>query len=167
MHFERIEQGSPSPQHTVTLFGPPVARAVTPQTSDAWIRTTLTAEGVELSLDTSGIGELQGTVELNGPTGDATIAINAELVAPISPAPPARSEPTTHDPTSAADATPLAPVGKAGAEPEPVTPRTSPYSQLRPAPPRTGTGSSEAAGEAETDDRRTARKRRINGISGH
>ena len=78
VHFGQIQQGSSSPRRTITLFGPPIARAVTPQTSDAWIHATLKAEGVEISIETSGNGRLRGTVELNGPTGDATMAIDVE-----------------------------------------------------------------------------------------
>jgi hypothetical protein len=83
LDFGQIEQGSASPHRTVRLLGPPIARACVPHPSDAWIRVTETAGGFDVSVDTSRTGTLHGTLDLKGPTGEATITIYADLVSPL------------------------------------------------------------------------------------
>jgi uncharacterized RDD family membrane protein YckC len=95
LHFGETRQGSAPPHRTVRLLGPPIARACTPRASHAWIRVEETAEGFDISVDTSNAGILRGTLDLKGPTGEAVIAIDVELLpaAPQAPVPP-RHEPT-------------------------------------------------------------------------
>jgi hypothetical protein len=95
LHFGQLKQGS-APQHrTIRLLGPPIARACVPHPSDDWIHLDETAEGFDVSVDTTGTGTLRGTLDLKGPTGQAVIAIDVHLIppAPVAPAvrPPIRS----------------------------------------------------------------------------
>jgi len=64
------------------LFGPPIARACAPRASDDWIHVSETAEGLDISVDTADAGTLRGTLNLKGPTGEADIAIDVELLPP-------------------------------------------------------------------------------------
>jgi hypothetical protein len=82
LHFGQAEQGS-APQHQVVqLLGPPIARACVPRPSHDWIRVDQVAEGLDISVDTTGTGTLHGSVDLKGPAGEALIAIEAEIVSP-------------------------------------------------------------------------------------
>jgi hypothetical protein len=83
LHFGRAEQGSPMPHQVVRLLGPPIARACVPRPSHDWIRLDQVAEGLEVSVDTTGAGTLRGSVDLKGPTGEAMIAIEAEIISPL------------------------------------------------------------------------------------
>jgi Caspase domain len=80
LRFGRIEQGSAQPHRTVRLLGPPIARACTPRASHDWIHVDQTAEGLDISVDTARTGSLHGTVDLKGPTGEAAITVDADLV---------------------------------------------------------------------------------------
>ncbi len=86
LHFGQITQGSAPPHRMLRLLGPPIARACTPRASDGWIRVNETAEGFHVSVDTANTGVLRGTLDLKGPTGEAAVAINVELLpAPLTP----------------------------------------------------------------------------------
>jgi tetratricopeptide (TPR) repeat protein len=80
LHFGEHRQGSAPPHRTLRLLGPPIARACTSRTSGDWIRVDQTAEGFDISVDTATTGVLRGTLDLKGPTGEAVIAIDIELV---------------------------------------------------------------------------------------
>jgi len=80
LHFGQIEQGSAPPHRPVRLLGPPLARACAPRASHDWIRVTETPEGFDVSVDTASAGTLRGTLDLTGPTGEAEIAIEVELL---------------------------------------------------------------------------------------
>ena len=80
LHFGEHRQGSAPPHRTLRLLGPPIARACTSRASGDWIRVDQTAEGFDISVDTATTGVLCGTLELKGPTGEAVIAIDIELV---------------------------------------------------------------------------------------
>ena len=82
LHFGEHRQGSEPPHRVVRLFGPPIARACAPRASDDWIHVSETAEGLDISVDTAGAGTLRGTLNLKGPTGEADIAIDVELLSP-------------------------------------------------------------------------------------
>ena len=87
LRFGRIAQGSAPPHQIVPLLGPPIARACTPRPSDAWIRVDKMAEGLDISIDTAGMGTLRGGLSLKGQTGEAIIAIDVDLVSPSQQAP--------------------------------------------------------------------------------
>jgi hypothetical protein len=80
LDFGEQRQGSVPPHRLVRLLGPPIARACAPSVSHDWIRVTATAEGFDVSVDTSGTGTLRGSIDLKGPTGEAFIAIDVELL---------------------------------------------------------------------------------------
>ena len=80
LHFGHVEQGSAPPHRTVQLLGPPIARTCVPRPSHDWIRVDQVGEGLDISIDTAGTGTLQGSLDLKGPTGEAVIAIDVDLV---------------------------------------------------------------------------------------
>ena len=82
LHFGRIEQGSAPPRQTVQLLGPPIARACVPRPSHDWIRVDQKAENLDISIDTVDTGTLRGSLSLKGPTGEAAIAIDIDLISP-------------------------------------------------------------------------------------
>jgi Caspase domain len=82
LSFGRLVQGSSPPHRTLHLLGPSIARTCQPTTSDRWIKVRATAEGCDVSVDTAQSGTLQGRVVLRGPTGEATVAVGAEIVPP-------------------------------------------------------------------------------------
>ena len=93
LHFGEQRQGSAPPHRMVRLLGPPIARACTPRASHDWIRVNETPEGLDISVDTTRTGTLRGSVDLNGPTGTAVIAIDVELLPPAQTAQPLAAEP--------------------------------------------------------------------------
>jgi hypothetical protein len=92
LHFGERRQGSEPPHRTVRLLGPPIARACASRASHDWIRVDETDEGFDISVDTTGIGVLSGTLDLKGTTGEAAIAIDVELLPPVPQAPPPPGE---------------------------------------------------------------------------
>jgi hypothetical protein len=82
LHFGERRQGSVPPRRTVRLLGPPIARACASRASHDWIRVDETDEGFDISVDTTNTGVLSGTLDLKGPTGEAAIAIDVELLPP-------------------------------------------------------------------------------------
>ncbi|MFD9818273.1 caspase family protein [Streptomyces violascens] len=81
LHFGRIAQGSPPPHRGVQLLGPPLARACVPQASQEWIHASRTDEGLDIAVDTIQIGNLHGSVKAKGPTGEAIISVDVNVVA--------------------------------------------------------------------------------------
>jgi hypothetical protein len=117
LHFGRIAQGSAPPHRTVQLLGPPIARACIPHASHDWIRVDETTEGLDISVDASRAGSLRGSVEVKGPTGEAVITIDVDLL----PAPPASPSPPSHEPTDSR-ITKAPPIPVPRAEEPPVAP---------------------------------------------
>jgi hypothetical protein len=99
LHFGPIEQGSARPHQIVRLLGPPIARACVPRPSGDWIRVDQVEEGLDISIDTAGTGTLHGSLALKGPTGEAVIAIDIDLVSPPPQTPHSNrpSEPAYHE----------------------------------------------------------------------
>jgi len=89
LHFGRIEPDSVPPHRTVQLLGPPIARACVPRPSHGWIRVDGTADGLDISIDTTYNGALRGSVALKGPTGETTIGVEVHIVPPPRPPGPA------------------------------------------------------------------------------
>jgi len=90
LHFGEQRQGSEPLHRLVRLLGPPIARACAPRVSHDWIRVDETAEGLDISVDTTSTGTLHGSVELKGPAGTAEIAIDIELIPQTVQTPPTR-----------------------------------------------------------------------------
>ena len=88
LHFGEQRQGSDPPHRGIRLLGPPIARACAPHSSEDWIHVTETTEGLDVSVDTASTGTLRGSVDLKGPTGNAVIAIDVELLSPVAQASP-------------------------------------------------------------------------------
>jgi Caspase domain len=86
LHFGQRPQGSAAPHHVVRLLGPHIARACTPHASDDWIRVNPTPEGFDIAVDTTRTGPLRGNLDLKGFTGEAVIAIDAEILPQAAPA---------------------------------------------------------------------------------
>jgi hypothetical protein len=138
LHFGQAEQGSSPPHQIVRLLGPPIARACVPRPSDAWIRVDQVAEGLDISIDTTGTGALRGSLDLKGPTGEAVIAIDIDLVArpprtPASRGPRAPTDQGSIAPAALADKpqrppsallTPVSPSPQSGS---PVSTKTPPH----------------------------------------
>ena len=80
LHFGRVEQGSAPPHRIVRLLGPPIARACAPRASDDWIRLTETDGRFDISVSTDDAGIRRGTLDLKGPTGEAVIAVDVEVL---------------------------------------------------------------------------------------
>ena len=97
LHFGEQRQGSEPPHQMLRLLGPPIARACAPRASDEWIRVSEAAEGFDVSVDTANAGPLRGTLDLKGPTGEAVVAIDVELI------PPQGRQATTEAPSQAGE----------------------------------------------------------------
>lgn len=80
LHFGDQRQGSEPPHRLVRLLGPPIARTCASRASHDWIRVDETAEGLDISVDTTSTGTLRGSIDLKGPAGRAEIAIDIELL---------------------------------------------------------------------------------------
>jgi hypothetical protein len=78
--FGDLPQGSTSPEYTVRLLGPPIARVAAPQTTPAWLRLRQDDEGLHLSVDTSTDGRQTAELTIEGPTGCVTIEVDATIV---------------------------------------------------------------------------------------
>jgi hypothetical protein len=90
LHLGQVEQHSASPHHTVRLLGPPIARACVPHASHDWIHVQETPDGLDISIDTTRVGVFRGSVDLKGPTGEAVVTVDVDLVSrPSQPSPPA------------------------------------------------------------------------------
>jgi hypothetical protein len=100
LHFGQVAEDSDPAHRVVRLLGPPLARACTLVPSHEWIRVDETADGFEVTVDTSAIGTRSGSIAVTGPTGEAVIPIDVEVVPGTGrrrqPDPPkARSAPTS------------------------------------------------------------------------
>jgi hypothetical protein len=82
LHFGSLEQGSAPPRQAVQLLGPPIARICVPRLSHDWITVNQTTDGLDVSIDTAGTGNLHGVISLQGPAGAAAITIEVDLVSP-------------------------------------------------------------------------------------
>jgi hypothetical protein len=75
----RVATGGPSPVRTVRLLGPALARSCTYEMSDRRLRVEEVPDGLRVSLDTSRTGEVEATVSVTGPTGEAVLAVVGEV----------------------------------------------------------------------------------------
>jgi len=127
LHFGKVNQGSDPPQRTLHLLGPPLARACTVHTSHNWIQVDQTSEGIDVSVDTAGTGNLRGDITIKGALGEALIPVDIELTPrPEHPSPQGAGEVDTvaaaaitdvESPPATSVAMDLADIGTAQAEP--------------------------------------------------
>jgi hypothetical protein len=81
LHFGQVEKDSDPEHRTVGLLGSPLARACTLVPSHDWIRVDETADGFDVTVDTSATGKRSGSIAVTGPTGEAVIPVDVEVVA--------------------------------------------------------------------------------------
>jgi hypothetical protein len=99
LHLGQIEQYSASPHRTVRLLGPPIARACVPRASHDWIHVHETPDGLDISIETTGVGTLHGSVEVKGPAGAAAVTIDVDLIPqPPQPSPLPATSPGVEEP---------------------------------------------------------------------
>jgi hypothetical protein len=80
LHFGQVEQGSPRPHRIVQLGGPPLARACVLRPSGDWIHVDQAGDALDISIETTGVGAFSGRLDLKTPTGEAVIAVEADLI---------------------------------------------------------------------------------------
>lgn len=83
LHFGQVVTGSVPAHQTIHLLGPPLARVCAFEASHSWIRVEETAEGFDVSVDTSGTGDLRGAILLKGPANELVIPVTVG-VRPVS-----------------------------------------------------------------------------------
>jgi caspase domain-containing protein len=86
LNFGQLRQGAAPLHRSVRLLGPHIARACAPHSSDDWIRVNATPEGFDVTVDTTRAGPVRGNLYLKGLTGEAVIAIEAEILPRAAPA---------------------------------------------------------------------------------
>ena len=117
LHFGEQRQGSDLPHRMVRLLGLPIARVCVPHVSDDWIHVTETSGGFDISVDTTGTGTLRGSVDLKGPTGEAVIALDVELLPQMAQTFPTESQGRPVHPGTMAPPVPATrPKGRSAAE---------------------------------------------------
>ena len=126
LHFGPVEQDSARPHQMVQLLGPPIARACVPRPSGDWIRVDQTAGSLDISIDTAGTGALHGSLGLKGPSGEATVTLDIDLVrAPSQTSPfPHRGQadwPASPDPATLTSASEVPPATQAPRRPQQAT----------------------------------------------
>lgn len=80
LHFGQVVEDSGPARRTVRLLGPPLAQACTLVPSHDWIKVDETDDGFEITVDTSVAGIRSGSIAVTGPTGEAVIAVDVEVV---------------------------------------------------------------------------------------
>lgn len=83
LELGEVLQGSDPPARPVSLTGPPLARTCSIEVSEPAIRVTETAAGFDVSVDTSGVRVVDGTVTVRGPTGEGVVRVRAAVVPAI------------------------------------------------------------------------------------
>jgi hypothetical protein len=142
LHFGRVTKDSSPAHRRIHVLGPPLARSGTFQVSAHWIRVQETGEGLDVSVDTSTAGWLQGHIALTGPMGEAVIIVDADVVASPQPAKPtAELSPSTDRAPTDGRAPLSTPMGipQPGTPPAPSVPQAPDSSsppQAAPAEPR-------------------------------
>ncbi|MEW2416374.1 caspase family protein [Streptomyces sp. NPDC046866] len=81
LDFGSLAEGSPPPHTEVRLLGPALARHCEASPEDDRIRVEKTADGLDVSLDTSPAGQLSAGIALKGPVGETTLQVDAEITA--------------------------------------------------------------------------------------
>ena len=82
LSFGDVPHGAEPPHLAVGLRGPPFARTCSYETSDVRIGAQETADGFDVTVDTSQVGTVDGVVTVTGPTGEGRVAVRAVVTAP-------------------------------------------------------------------------------------
>ena len=101
LHFGQVVHGARPPRRALRLFGLPIARACVARPSHDWIRLDQASDILDVTIDTALLGALHGRIDLKGPTGEAVIEVDIELIEPPPPpAPPVSEAPRPSTSTS-------------------------------------------------------------------
>jgi hypothetical protein len=96
LDFGRVPRGSNSPERSVSLHGPPLARHCVVQPRQPWLRVDPTPSGLEVHLDTAATGHLAGDLVLKGVADESVIHVEAE-VTPVEEDGPPKPSPDASD----------------------------------------------------------------------
>ena len=80
LELGEVLQGTEPAPRAVSLTGPPLARTCSIEVSEPAIRVAETAAGFDVSVDTSGVRTVEGTVTVRGPTGEGVVRVRAAVV---------------------------------------------------------------------------------------
>ncbi|GHH17598.1 caspase family protein [Streptomyces lanatus] len=79
LDFGRLNRESPAPHRSVALGGLPLARACVPVATEPWLDVTESADGLDITVDTTAEGPLAGDVVLKGIADEAVVHVEAEV----------------------------------------------------------------------------------------
>ncbi|OOC54285.1 MULTISPECIES: caspase, EACC1-associated type [Nocardiopsis] len=82
LDFGRIGQYEPEPHRRVQLLGPALAHDCVPHPRNDWIHAAVEADGVDVAVDTSRSGNLEGVLTLEGRAGETDLPVRV-YVAPV------------------------------------------------------------------------------------
>jgi hypothetical protein len=74
-----LTQGTDPPEQAIHLGGPALARAVTTEASQPWLRLRLSDDRLHVIVATARVGDLVGELLIHGVTGDATVTVTASI----------------------------------------------------------------------------------------
>ncbi|WP_051049666.1 caspase, EACC1-associated type [Nocardiopsis ganjiahuensis] len=87
LDFGRVSQYESEPHRRIQLLGPLLARDCVPRPHDDWIHVSVEADAFDVSVDTRRLGNLEGTLTLEGRTGDTDLPVTVEVLPAHGPAP--------------------------------------------------------------------------------
>ncbi|MDQ1731687.1 MAG: hypothetical protein QOK10_1846, partial [Pseudonocardiales bacterium] len=82
LEFGKLDVGSHPQPRLLQLLGSPLARSARVDTPDSWIRIQQRPDGYEVCVDTASAGARVGRLTLTGPTGELTVPVSVEVLAP-------------------------------------------------------------------------------------
>jgi hypothetical protein len=86
--FGELPHGSTSPEYSVRLLGPPIARIAVSHSAPGWVRVRQDDEGLYVSVDTtSATASYTGELVIEGATGQAVVQLDATIQTPSQPLP--------------------------------------------------------------------------------
>jgi hypothetical protein len=80
LHFGQVTRDSSPAPRAIDMLGPPLARTCALKPSHKWIRVRETSDGFEVTVDTAETGTRSGSIAVTGPTGEAVIAVDVEVL---------------------------------------------------------------------------------------
>ncbi len=117
VRFGEVVRGS-RPTARIRLDGPPIARACRFAASHSWLRVTEVADGAEISLELVELGAFEGRITVTGPTGEAVVRVEGQIVEEPKPSPAPEPEPEPSPPPEPVRK-PAPPAEAAAARPKP------------------------------------------------
>lgn len=86
VRFGEVVRGA-RPAARVRLEGPPIARACRFASSHSWLRVTEDGDEAEIVLEREELGAFEARVTVTGPTGEAVVRVEGQVVAETAPVP--------------------------------------------------------------------------------